>query len=278
LVPLVSLIIMTANAVMVARLPKVVPQAAPEADAETGYGVVDGSAADAPPAIAGRPASRNVGFFLTSFFDGILGTHQVLLLTVIPLWLVADTNSPHVLLAWLFATNTILAVLFQVRVSHAVTSVRTALRAEYVSAAFMVASCVIILATDHTIIWLTIPLVWLAHMTVTGAELFESSAQWGLQAELSDQRRLGDYQGIANLGNAVGTVWAPATYTYLATDWHTTGWLLIAAIIIVAAVAIRPAARLAERFLAAETAVTAGATAGSVSEHGAQQAGAPVAP
>ena len=65
-------------------------------------------------------------------------------------------------------------------------------------------------------------------MTVTGAELFESSAQWGLQAQLSDQRRLGDYQGIANLGCAVGTVWAPAAYTYLATDWHTTGWLLIA--------------------------------------------------
>ena len=96
LVPLVSLIIMTANALMVARLPQVAPQAAPVADAETGYAAVDGSAADARPAITGRPASRNVGFFLMSFFDGILGTHQVLLLTVIPLWLVADTNSPHV--------------------------------------------------------------------------------------------------------------------------------------------------------------------------------------
>jgi hypothetical protein len=43
---------------------------------------------------------------------------------------------------------------------------------------------------------LTIPLIWLAHVTVTGSELFESSASWSLQSELSDQSRLGDYQGV----------------------------------------------------------------------------------
>jgi len=42
-------------------------------------------------------------------------------------------------------------------------------------------------------------------------------------------------------------------YTFLATHWHTKGWLLIEAIIVVAAVAIRPATLAAERFLAAST-------------------------
>jgi hypothetical protein len=78
---------------------------------------------------------------ITSFFDGLLSSHQTLLLTVIPLWLVADTNAPHVLLAWLFATNTIGAVLFQVPVSRTVKNLKTALRAEVRAAAFMVASC-----------------------------------------------------------------------------------------------------------------------------------------
>ena len=130
----------------------------------------------------------------------------------------ADTNAPRVLLAWLFATNTIGAVLFQVPVSRTVKDLPTALRAEVRAAAFMTASCVIILATDHTAIWLTIPLIWLAHVTVTGTELFESSASWSLQSELSDQSRLGDYQGVASVANTLGIIWTPALYTFLATE------------------------------------------------------------
>ena len=186
---------------------------------------------------------------VTSFFDGLLSSHQTLLLTVIPLWLVADTNAPRVLLAWLFATNTIGAVLFQVPVSRTVKGLKTAMRAEARAAAFMVASCLIILVTDHTVIWLTIPLIWLAHVTVTGAELFESSASWSLQSELSDQSRLGDYQGVASVANTLGIIWTPALYTFLATTLHATGWLIIAAIVVTAAAGIRPSARMAQRYL-----------------------------
>ena len=46
-----------------------------------------------------------------SLFDGVLGTNQVLLNVVIPLWLVEETDAPRVLLAWLFGTNTVMAVL-----------------------------------------------------------------------------------------------------------------------------------------------------------------------
>ena len=186
---------------------------------------------------------------VTSFFDGLLSSHQTLLLTVIPLWLVADTNAPRVLLAWLFATNTIGAVLFQVPVSRTVKDLQTALRAEARAAAFMVASCLIILVTDHTVIWLTIPLIWLAHLTVTGTELFESSASWSLQSELSDQSRLGDYQGVASVANTLGIIWTPALYTFLATTLHAAGWLIIAAIVVTAAVGIRPSARMAKHYL-----------------------------
>jgi MFS family permease len=212
-------------------------------------------AEDRPPAAAapgvppGRSAIKNVGFVVTSFFDGLLSSHQTLLLTVIPLWLVADTNAPRVLLAWLFATNTVGAVLFQVPISRTVTDLKTALRAEARAAAFMVASCLIILVTDHTVIWLTIPLIWLAHLTVTGTELFESSASWSLQSELSDQSRLGDYQGVASVANTLGIIWTPALYTFLATTLHATGWLIIAAIVVTAAAGIRPSARMAQHYL-----------------------------
>ena len=261
-IPILTAAILLVSAAMIRRLPGAAAQPAeghapagsrPAAESELPSEIQPDEAlppaAVAPGVPPGRPAIKNVGFVITSFFDGLLSSHQTLLLTVIPLWLVADTNAPRVLLAWLFATNTIGAVLFQVPVSRTVKDLKTALRAEARAAAFMVASCLIILVTDHTVIWLTIPLIWLAHLTVTGTELFESSASWSLQSELSDQSRLGDYQGVASVANTLGIIWTPALYTFLATTLHATGWLIIAAIVVTAAVGIRPSARMAQRFL-----------------------------
>jgi MFS family permease len=106
--------------------------------------------------------------------------------------------------------------------------------------------------THDTIGWVTIFLVWLGHVTVTGSELFESAAHWGLVAELSDPELRGEYQGAARVGMTLGSVWAPAAYTFLAMEWGTRGWLIIAAIVVLAAVGITPAARAAERYLREE--------------------------
>ena len=198
-------------------------------------------------------ALRNRGFLLATFFDGVLGTHGVLLNTVIPLWLVEETDAPRVLLAWLFGTNTVMAVLLQVAAARGVADVATSLKAERRGAACFVLSCVIVLVTHDTTGWLTIALVWLGHVTVTGSELFQSAGQWGIQAELSDPRRRGEYQGVAQLGYTLGTVWAPAAYTFLAIHWGTPGWILIAVIILLAAVAVGPSARAAERYLTAQS-------------------------
>jgi hypothetical protein len=161
---------------------------------------------------------------------------------------VEETDAPRVLLAWLFGTNTVMAVLLQVAATRGVTDVATSLRAQRRGAACMLLSCLVILITHDTAGALTIALVWLGHVTVTGAELFSSAGEWGLIAELSDPRKVGEYQGAAEIGFTLGYVWTPALFTYLAMEWHTLGWALIAAIVLAAAVGIHPAARAAERF------------------------------
>ena len=194
-------------------------------------------------------ALRNRGFVSLMTLDGVLRTNQVLLNIVIPLWLVEETDAPRVLLAWLFGTNTLLAVLLQVAAARGVDSVDRSLRAARISASFFVLSCLIVLVTHDTLGWVTIALVWLGHVTVTGAELYQSAASWGYQSELSDPDRRGEYQGAAHIGHTLGSVWAPALYTYLAMEWGTPGWLVIGGIVVVATVAMRPSARAAERFL-----------------------------
>ena len=133
--------------------------------------------------------------------------------------------------------------------ARGVRDVTTALRAARVSALFFVVSCLITLATADTVGWRTIALVWLGHVAVTGAELYFSAANWSFEAELMDPRRRGEYRGAAEVSGTLGKVWAPALYTFLALSWHSTGWLLIALVVMVAVVGLHPAARRAQRFL-----------------------------
>ncbi|MEU8665164.1 MFS transporter, partial [Actinoplanes philippinensis] len=199
--------------------------------------------------IPGPGPLRNPGWLLTTFFGGVFWTNQVLLNTVIPLWLVEKTDAPRVLLAFLFATNTVMCIFLPMAAARGVDGLSTALRAVRISSVFFVISCLITLATHDTVGWITIALVWLGHVTVTGAELYLSAADWTFEAELMDPRQRGAYQGTANLSATLGKVWAPAVYTFLAMNWGATGWLVIAGIIVAATIGIHPSTRLARRFL-----------------------------
>jgi MFS family permease len=242
-VPLVTAALLALNALWVFRLPDLAPatRRGPHRDSPLEQAVEHAGEK--------RSALHNRGFFLMSVCNGVLGTHGVLLNVVIPLWLVQETDAPHVLLAWLFGTNTVMAVFLQVAAARGVTDVRRSLRAQYRGAACFVLSCAIVLVTHDTVGWVTIALVWIGHVTVTGSELFQSAGMWGLVSELSDPDRLGEYQGVSGLGYTMGDVWAPALYTFLAMTWGAPGWILIAAIVVLAALGIGPSSHAAERYL-----------------------------
>lgn len=246
--PWLTALLVLANAYWISKLPKAKTRKhSAEVElptlSEVAEAITDPDAPDVPSAL------RNRGFLATSFFSGILNTNQVLLNIVIPLWLVEATDAPRVLLAWLFATNTVMCIFLPMAAARGVKNVSTALKATRISSVFFVVSCLITLATHDTIGWVTMALVWLGHVTVTGAELYLAPAGWAFESELSDPDRRGEYQGAANLGGTMGFVFAPALYTYLAMEWGSTGWLVIAAIVVVAAILIHPSVRAAERFV-----------------------------
>jgi MFS family permease len=233
-VPLVTGGLLVLNAVMISFLPPV--DRAPKV-------------ADLQEDQRGGAALRNPGFVVLSLCNGVLGSNQVLLNVVVPLWLVERTDVPPVLLAWLFGTNTVLAVALQVRASRGSETVAGALRAVRWSGWAFVVSCAVLAVTHETVGWVSIVLIWVGHVTITGAELWQSAAGWGLVAELSDHRRLGDYQGVWGMGHQVESIVFPALFTFLALEWGAPGWAVIAVVAVAAAVVSHPAARAAERHL-----------------------------
>lgn len=199
--------------------------------------------------VPGPSALRNLGWMTSTFFVGVLWTNQVLLHLVIPLWLVEETDAPRVLLAFLFGTNTVMCIFLPMLASRGVHDVPTALRAIRVSSVFFVGACTVTLLSHDTVGWTTIALVWIGHVTVTGAELYLSAATWAFEAELMDPRRRGEYQGAAALSSTLGKVWAPAVFTFLALTWGAVGWTVIAGVIVVATVGLHVSARSAQAFL-----------------------------
>jgi MFS family permease len=193
---------------------------------------------------------RNRGWIATSFFNGILSTNQTLLTVVIPLWLVQRTDAPHWLLAWLFGTNTVLCIFLARATSRGVTTISDALRRVRISTAFFALSCGITLFSHSTVGFLTALLVWLGHVSVTGAELAGSSSSWVFQAKLMDQTRRGEYGGLAEVSSTLASFGAPAAYTFLAMRLGDVGWLVIAGIGVCGGIGLHPSARAAERFAA----------------------------
>ncbi|MFC7485959.1 MFS transporter [Knoellia sp. CPCC 206453] len=233
-VPLITAGLLVINAVMISFLPTIQSSA---------HGA-SGSEGHVSPA-----ALKNLGFVGLALCNGVLQSNQVLLNVVVPLWLVEQTDAPRALLAWLFGTNTVLAVLLQVRASRGAETVAGSLRAVRLSGLAFVLSCAVISVTHETIGWVSIVLIWIGHITITGAELWQSAADWGFTSELSDPRRLGDYQGVWGLGYQIQPIIFPALYTFLALSWGPPGWAVIAVIAVTAAVLSHPAARAAERHL-----------------------------
>ena len=157
------------------------------------------------------------------------------------------------LLAWLFGTNTVLAVLLQVRASRgADIGRRVAARGALVGVGASSLSCVVLSVTHETVGWVSIVLIWIGHITITGAELWQSASDWGFTSELSDHRA-----GWATTRACGG--WAtrssrsssPRSTPSSPCTWGAPGWAVIAAIGGHRRRRLAPGGRAAERHLRA---------------------------
>ena len=99
----------------------------------------------------GIPAIRNRAWIAVTTFTGVMWTNQVLLHTVIPVWLVTETDAPKVLVAILFGTNTLMCIVLPRLASRGIHDISTALRAVRLSTLFFVLTCLITLATHETV-------------------------------------------------------------------------------------------------------------------------------
>lgn len=205
------------------------------------------------PAEAGRSPYRDPRFLWLTALMGVFGIQFGVFEIGVPLWVVAHTIAPDVVVSPLLLVNTVVVVLLQVRMSRGTGTFAGAGRAMSRSGWLMVAACALWAGAG----WIggegwgpvaAVIVVLLAAAVVHSlAEITSSAAGWSLSFDLAPQERMGSYQGVYGTGYAVGAMIAPAVVALTAIDLGTGGWAILAAMFAAAAAGVVVIARRAER-------------------------------
>jgi hypothetical protein len=178
---------------------------------------------------------------------GLLALCWAMLSSGLPLWVALHTHAPRAISAVVVLISSLGIAALQVRVSRGIASPRTAARGAVLSGGALAASCLVLAVTAGGAGWPVIVLILVAAaLHLTGELLFVASS-WGLSVPLMPPEAPGEYQGAFATGEALALMAAPALMTTLVADWGQPGWLVLAAIFLLPAVAAIPATRWALR-------------------------------
>lgn len=176
--------------------------------------------------------------FLLFFFD-------TMLLVAMPVWILEHTDAPRATVSVLFALNTALVVVLQIPVSKLATGQRRTTRMLTWTGAVLAVSSLCFAASGSVaggpaVAWLAAAVV-----TLSLAEVIANSAVWDLSIALAPEEQRGRYLSVFNLSVAGQRVLGPVMVTGLLLGSGSLGWVVAAAVLVVAGVAAERVARAA---------------------------------
>jgi hypothetical protein len=191
-------------------------------------------------------AVRNAPFMLTICLTGVLSVHMSLITIVVPLWIVERTTAPTALIGALLVLNTVFVIAFQIGASTGAESVAGSTRKARVAAVALAAGCIALAPSGVVPIWIGITLLVGAFLLLSAGEILQSASAWGMSYALAPTAARAEYLGAFSMSSAGQAVIAPALGTLVALRYGSLGWIVLGALILIAALALGPAARWAE--------------------------------
>ncbi|WP_194895745.1 MFS transporter [Catenulispora pinisilvae] len=164
----------------------------------------------------------------------------------LPLWLLQDTRAPRFMVSGMLILNTVLVVLFQVRVARGVTGIAAATRATWLGALTLAGACVVTACAKGLSPVAAVAVLLLAGVLLSAGEVLTQAGSWTLSYDLADDRAVGAYQGVFNAGTAAGQMAGPLVVTQTAIRHGLAGWTELGAVFALAGFAMVPVARRAD--------------------------------
>jgi len=203
------------------------------------------------PARKGEPklaVLRDRPYALISVLNMILLLRMPLLSVAIPLWIVERTQAPGWTVSVLFVLNTVVVVLFQVKIAARLSGVGTAARMVRRSGVVLLASCVAFaLSATGSSPWTSFAVLVAGALVQVLGEMMQSAGTWEISFDLAPADKQGQYQGFFGTGTSVARMLGPALLTTVVVGWGAAGWVLVGLVFLGAGWAMGPAVRWAQR-------------------------------
>ncbi|MEO3930518.1 MFS transporter [Micromonosporaceae bacterium B7E4] len=165
----------------------------------------------------------------------LLSLCWAMLSTGLPLWIAESTRLPLVLSGIVVVISSIGVAALQVPATRLARTPASATRTAVCSGVALAASCLLLATTAGGGGAVAVTVVVVAALAHLAGELGYVASSWALSLGLARERALGAYQGLAEAATATVQIFGPALFTVAVGRYGTVGWLLVAAIFLLAA-------------------------------------------
>ncbi|GII85770.1 MFS transporter [Sphaerisporangium siamense] len=192
-------------------------------------------------------ALRDWPYLAVAQVAGIARLGPTLAAVGLPVWLVTRTDAPRALAAWLYAINTLMVVLLQVRAARGADTVPGAARLQRWTFLGLAGACVVTGLASGAPPLLATAIMVVGMVVFTLGEIWGEGARWGLRYELAPDHAQGQYGGMFSTGDALAAIAGPTLVTVLPERFGLAGWIALAVIFLAGLAASGPVIRWAER-------------------------------
>ena len=174
-------------------------------------------------------ALKDRPFLTYTVLSGAMYMQYLVLAVLVPVWVVYHTNAPRWTVSAFVVINTIIVVLFQVRVGKTVQTIRQGGAAYRRAGVIFLVSCSAMGLAAGLPAWGALLLLAGAVVLHTYGELWHASGMFALDFGLAPPHAQGQYQGLASMGNFAGQALSPFILVGLVLSGGRLGFVLLGA-------------------------------------------------
>jgi hypothetical protein len=200
-------------------------------------------------------ALRDGPFVGYTVLSGAMYMQYFVLALLLPVWVVFHTNAPRWTVSAFVIINTVMVVLFQVRVGKTVQTIRQGGAAFRRAGVIFLVSCSAMGLAAGLPAWGAVLLLAAAAVLHTYGELWQSSGMFALDFGLAPPHAQGQYQGLVGMGTFAGQALSPFILVGLVLSGGRLGFVLLGAWFALLGLAVPAVARWGERTRPAAPAV-----------------------
>lgn len=192
-------------------------------------------------------AIKDKAFVGYTFLSGAMYMQFLVPALLLPVWVVYHTNAPRWSISAFVIINTVIVLLFQVRVGKTVQTIKQGGVAFRRAGVIFLVSCAAMGLATGLPAWAALMLLIAAVLVHTYGELWHASGMFAIDFGLAPPHAQGQYQGLVSMGNFAGTALSPFILIGVVLSGGRLGFVLLGAWFALLGIAAPAVARWGER-------------------------------